>query len=202
MSACVERSETGEVGELSLKRSPMCLAYPPISPHRPSLIAKLKAISTDSELEFDAIYRRARSGTFVSSGDYVRFMDAPSAYRPFFIAHSPRNSSSTFFWKGGWERGRQGGRGEGELERLRKNVESVAANRPLPRDGSLNLRETSGNHTATPLFRDNGHVIKKISCIIYIIITKNSLFSYLRIPFGGVSVPRFALVSRSSKVTR
>lgn len=53
------RIERWERSELSLKR-PDVSSYPPISPHRPSLIAKLKAISTDSELEFDAIYRASR----------------------------------------------------------------------------------------------------------------------------------------------
>lgn len=70
-----------ERSELSLKR-PDVSSYPPISPHRPSLIAKLKAISTDSELEFDAIYRASRD---LRIEPYVRFIDASSIYCPFFI---------------------------------------------------------------------------------------------------------------------
>lgn len=52
-----------ERSELSLKR-PDVSSYPPISPHRSSLIAKLKAISTDSESEFDAIYRASPRDSF------------------------------------------------------------------------------------------------------------------------------------------
>lgn len=70
-----------ERSELSLKR-PDVSSYPPISPHRPSLIAKLKAISTAN---WNSTRYIVRVETFESSGDYARFMDAsfvPSVFHP------------------------------------------------------------------------------------------------------------------------
>lgn len=59
---CERRTiETGGRGQSCHSSDRDVSSYPPISPHRPSLIAKLKAISTDSESEFDAIYRARES---------------------------------------------------------------------------------------------------------------------------------------------
>lgn len=86
-----------ERSELSLKRSDVS-SYPPISPHRPSLIAKLKAISTANRNSTRYI---VRVETFESSGDYARFMDAsfvPSVF------HRREVSAMTFWVKGGEKR--------------------------------------------------------------------------------------------------
>jgi len=66
------RIDWWERSELSLKR-PDVSSYPPISPHRPSLIAKLKAISTAN---WNSTRYIVRVETFESSGNYARFMDA------------------------------------------------------------------------------------------------------------------------------
>lgn len=64
-----------ERSELSLNRLDVS-SYPPISPHRSSLIAKLKAISTAN---WNSTRYIVRVETFQSSGDYARFMDASFA---------------------------------------------------------------------------------------------------------------------------
>lgn len=97
----------GEVRAVTQLR-PDVSSYPPISLHRPSLIAKLKAISTDSELEFDAIYRARSLETFESLSKSRReitrdLWTSASSVNPS-VFHRPRNSSRSSFRAGGEEK--------------------------------------------------------------------------------------------------
>lgn len=89
------RIDWWERSELSLKRLDVS-SYPPISPHRPSLIAKLKAISTAN---WNSTRYIVPVETFESSGDYARFMDA--SFVPSVFHHRGEISAMAFWVKRG-----------------------------------------------------------------------------------------------------